>query len=78
VQEYWAEGTQFWFESNRLQVFDGRRILNREDLAAYDPRLHSLLGQVYGDTRRLASDPFHRSPARVPPGPVPTNTAEVC
>lgn len=78
VQEYWAEGTQFWFESNRLQAFDGRRILNREDLAAYDPRLHALLGEVYGDTYSLASDPFYRSPARVPPGPVPTNTAEVC
>lgn len=78
VQEYWAEGTQFWFESNRLQVFDGRRILNREDLAQYDPRLFNLLGEVYGDRTRLDSDPFYRSTARVPPGPVPENTAEVC
>lgn len=78
VQEYWAEGTQFWFNSNRLAVFDGRRILNHQDLAAYDPRLAATLRQAYGDRHRLAADPFHLHPARVPPGPIPENTAEVC
>ena len=78
VQEYWAEGSQFWFESNRLTVVDGTRILSRDDLAAYDPALHAVLAQAYGDTVRLAGDPFHRHPARVPPGPIPENTAEVC
>lgn len=78
VQEYWAEGTQFWFNSNRLAVFDGRRILNHGDLAAYDPRLAAVLAQAYGDRHRLAADPFHGHPARVPPGPIPQNTAEVC
>ena len=78
VQEYWAEGTQFWFDSNRLAVFDGRRILNHGDLEAYDPRLAAVLRRAYGDRHRLAGDPFHRHPARVPPGPIPRNTAEVC
>ena len=78
VQEYWAEGTQFWFNSNRLAVFDGRRILNHDDLAAYDPRLAAVLVLAYGPRHRLAADPFHRHPARVPPGPIPENTAEVC
>lgn len=78
VQEYWAEGTQFWFNSNRLAVFDGRRILNHDDLIAYDPRLAATLRQAYGDRHRLNSDPFHRHAARVPPGPIPENTAEVC
>lgn len=78
VQEYWAEGTQIWFESNRLTVVDGTRILNREDLAAYDPALHAVLAQAYGGTTRLSGDPFYRHPARVPPGPIPENTAEVC
>ena len=78
VQEYWAEGTQFWFDSNRLAVFDGRRILNHQDLAAYDPALYAVLGAAYGDEHRLASDPFRLSAARVPPGPIPDNTAEVC
>jgi len=78
VQEYWAEGTQFWFDSNRLAVFDGRRILNHGDLEGYDPRLAAVLRRAYGDRHRLAGDPFYRHPARVPPGPIPRNTAEVC
>ncbi|WP_029140092.1 hypothetical protein [Citromicrobium sp. JLT1363] len=78
VQEYWAEGSQIWFESNRLTVVDGTRILNREDLASYDPALYAVLARAYGDVTRLAGDPFYRHPARVPPGPIPENTAEVC
>ncbi|MCA0904594.1 glycoside hydrolase [Qipengyuania aquimaris] len=78
IQEYWAEGTQIWFNSNRLVVVDGRRILDHPDLAAYDPKLFAALGAAYGTRHRLKSDPFHASPARVPPGPIPENTAEVC
>lgn len=78
IDEYWAEGTQFWFNSNRLQVFDGRRILSHGDLADYDPGLYAVLAQVYGADHRLAADPFHDHPARVPAGPPPRNTAEVC
>ncbi|MEC7952499.1 MAG: glycoside hydrolase [Pseudomonadota bacterium] len=78
MQEYWAEGTQFWFNSNRLQAFDGRRILNARDLADYDPQLYAVLAEAYGDSHELGSDPFYMHPARVPPGPPPVNTAEVC
>ena len=78
MQEYWAEGTQFWFNSNRLQAFDGRRILNARDLADYDPQLYAVLVEAYGDSHELESDPFYMHPARVPPGPPPLNTAEVC
>ena len=78
IDEYWAEGSQFWFESNRLQAFDGRSILDAADLVAYDPALAGVLGEVYGPIHRLAADPFHRHPARIPPGPPPRNTAEVC
>ena len=78
VDEYWAEGSQFWFDSNKLAAFGGRHILNHADLAAYDPPLYAALGKAYGTVHRLASDPFWMSPARVPPGPLPANTAEVC
>lgn len=78
VDEYWAEGSQFWFNSNRLAVFDGRRVLNHGDLARYDSKLYAVLGRAYGPGHRLAGDPFWQSPARVPPGPPPKNTAEVC
>ena len=78
VQEYWAEGTQFWFDSNKLAVMSGRQVLSHQDLAAYDPPLYAVLARAYGTSHRLRGDPFHLHPARVPPGPIPENTAEVC
>ncbi len=78
IQEYWAEGTQFWFNSNRVQAFEGRTILNHTDLADYDPKLYAVLREAYGERHKLESDPFWMSSARIPPGPLPENTAEVC
>jgi len=49
VEEYWAEGTQFWFYSN-YEYRDGDRIINSPlDLMRYDPKLYELLGKVYPD-----------------------------
>lgn len=78
IDEYWAEGTQTWFESNRLAAFEGRTILNADDLRRYDPALYRVLGRAYGSNHHLIGDPFWQSPARVPPGPIPRNTAEQC
>ena len=78
LHEYWAEGTQVWFNSNRLVVVDGTRILDDRDLRKYDPLLFAALGQAYGGSHELKSDPFYKSAARIPPGPPPENTAEVC
>jgi hypothetical protein len=78
VDEYWAEGSQFWFNSNRIAVMDGRRVLSDRDLKAYDPALYAVLAAAYGGRHHIAGDPFYKSPARVPPGPLPKNTAEVC
>ncbi|WP_235531834.1 glycoside hydrolase [Sphingomonas sp. Leaf67] len=78
VDEYWAEGTQLWFNTNRLIVVDGQRLLNDDDLQRYDPTLYALLAQVYGDRHRLPGDVFYRHPARVPPGDPPRATAEIC
>jgi hypothetical protein len=78
AEEYWAEGTQFWFDSNKLATFNGRRILDHGDLIEYDPALGDALQAAYGDRHRLAGDPFWMWPARLPPGPIPANTAEVC
>ena len=69
VNEYWAEGSQFWFESNKVVIVDGRRILNADDLAAYDPALAAVLRSVYGDRHRLSADVFWRHPSRVPETP---------
>ena len=78
IEEYWAEGTQFWFNSNKLAVVDGQRILSDQDLARYDVALYNALSEVYGSRHRLPGDVFYEHPARSPSGPVPTTTAEVC
>jgi hypothetical protein len=78
IGEYWSVGTQIWFNTNQLVAFGGRRILSHQDLEAYDPALYRALGKVYGASHRIAADIFYMHPARVPPGPPPRNTAEVC
>ena len=76
-EEYWAVGTQFWFNTARIATFGDVRVLSDEDLRAYDPGLHAVLGEVYRE-HRLEGDAFWMHPDRVPPGPLPAFTAEVC
>ncbi|HWW59675.1 MAG TPA: glycoside hydrolase [Sphingopyxis sp.] len=78
AHEYWAEGTQFWFNSNKLAVIDGKRILSDADLSQHDPALAAALKAVYGDRHRLPGDPFYRHSARVPDGPPSQSTGEAC
>lgn len=78
IDEYWAVGTQFHFNSGRIATFDKVRVLSDRDLARYDPALAATLRAAYGDRHRLAGDRWWNSPARVPPGPLPRFTAEVC
>ena len=65
IQEYWAEGTQFWFNSNMLARLDDGNVVSDADLRRYDPALHRALGKVYGQRHRIAADVFHRHPARL-------------
>jgi hypothetical protein len=65
IQEYWAEGTQFWFNSNMLARLDDGEILSDRDLKRYDPALFAALRQVYGKRHRIVADPFWRHEARL-------------
>lgn len=65
VDEYWAEGTQFWFESNMISRLDDGVILSAEDLRRYDPPLAAALAEVYGARHRIDADPFHGHLARL-------------
>ena len=76
-EEYWAVGTQFWFNNARIATFGDTRVLSDADLLAYDPGLHAVLGQVYRG-HHAEGDLFHQHPDRVPPGPLPAYTAEMC
>ena len=45
AEEYWAEGTQFWFNTGK-----NHHVKTRKHLKTYDPPLAALLTEVYGDS----------------------------
>ncbi len=47
--EYWAEGTQSWFDTNRANDDQHNHVDTRDKLKEYDPALAALLNEVYGD-----------------------------
>ena len=69
IQEYWAEGTQFWFNSNMVSRLGDGTILSDEDLKRYDPALHAALGEVYGSRHLIRADRFYRHMARLEVAP---------
>ena len=49
ADEYWAEGTQTWFDLNGFPYRNQNNINTRAELLVYDPALAALLDEVYGD-----------------------------
>ena len=47
--EYWAEGTQSWFDTNRANDDQHNHVDTRDKLRDYDPELAALLIEVFGD-----------------------------
>ena len=47
--EYWAEGVQCWFDTNRTMDHDHNHIHTRAQLKEYDPGLAALCEEVLGD-----------------------------
>ena len=47
--EYWAEGVQCWYNTNRTMDHDHNHIHTREGLRPYDPGLAALCEEVLGD-----------------------------
>ena len=47
--EYWAEGTQSWFDTNRANDDQHNHVDTRDKLKEYDPALATLLTEVFGD-----------------------------
>ena len=79
LQEYWAEGVQFWFNSNMAyRRAPSLTILNDADLKAYDPMLWRALAQVYPPSHHIAADVFWMSPARMNSAIIPEDGHEVC
>ena len=61
-KEYWAEGVQSWFDTNRENDPDHGPINTRAELKAYDPRLAELLAKVLGDGEWRYLPPARRDP----------------
>jgi hypothetical protein len=47
--EYWAEGAQSWFDTNRTNDDQHNDVGTRDRLKDYDPRLAKLLTEAFGD-----------------------------
>ena len=52
-EEYWAEGVQSWFDTNRSNDHEHNDIDTRDELKPYDPGLAALLAEVFGDNERV-------------------------
>lgn len=59
-EEYWAEGTQSWFNTNRENDAQHNHVSKRGILKEYDPGLAELLTDIYGDTDWRYSDAVKR------------------
>ncbi len=47
--EYWAEGVQSWFDTNRENDHDHNHVNTRQELREHDPDLAKLVESVFGD-----------------------------
>ncbi len=59
--EYWAEGTQSWFNINEEHGPLHNHVNTRAELKDYDPDLAALLIEVYGDRRWRYTPPATRT-----------------
>jgi hypothetical protein len=63
--EYWAEGVQSWFGTNRANDAIHNHVDTREKMLEYDPELSALCVEVFGEDNawqyRRADDPARRS-----------------
>ncbi len=59
--EYWAEGVQCWYDTNRTMDHDHNHIHTREQLKTYDPHLAKLCEDVLGDSRWRFVSPRQRA-----------------
>lgn len=64
--EYWAEGVQSWFGTNRENDHDHNHVNTRDELKEYDPRLAKLVAEAFPDNNWTYVRPDKRSPEDAP------------
>lgn len=66
ASEYWAEGVQAWFSTNRTNDSQHNHVGTREELKKYDPRLAELLTEVFrGNDWRYVPPERRKEPAHL-------------
>jgi hypothetical protein len=64
--EYWAEGVQSYFDTNRPPDGVHNEVRTREALKKYDPRLHALIDDVFrGNEWRYVRPPDRKEPSHL-------------
>jgi hypothetical protein len=63
VGEYWAEGVQSWFDTNRENDSEHNHVNTRAELKTYDAGLAALLAEAFGDREWRYAFPARRAPA---------------
>lgn len=58
--EYWAEGVQSWFDTNRENDFEHNHVNTRDELKEYDPELAALIAEYLGDGEWRYTKPSER------------------
>lgn len=61
VAEYWAEGVQSWFDTNRAPDRVHNEVNTREELEEYDPTLAALIAEVFRGTEWRYVPPHRRT-----------------
>lgn len=61
--EYWAEGVQSYFDTNRPADHDHNHVDTREELEEYDPRLFALIDETFRGNEWRYSAPHERDAA---------------
>lgn len=59
--EYWAEGVQSWFDTNRENDHDHNHVNTREELMEHDPGLAKLIEGVFGKPEWRYTKPSNRT-----------------
>lgn len=75
LDEYWAEGTQFWFNSNKAYRYGDVTVLDDTDFKTRDPALYAILAKVYRADHHIPADVYYKHPARMDSPPISLKAA---
>ncbi|MCW1414068.1 glycoside hydrolase [Rhizobium sp. 1AS11] len=70
VDEYWAEGTRYWFNTNMAYRRGDITVVTSEDFRAHDPELYNIMAEVYRHDHHILADAFYQHPAQSQVKPV--------